>query len=534
MKNSKTCPFVCDNYLHRLFRMKIIQACALFLILLSGCLIPHAALSCQSQDHRAIADDIDDRVKCDTLYGRAYKYVDVDNVLALSYGVQALTMARENTDSLRMVRSGRIVSMALYRLKRIDSALMVAQEFLAIALKNEYTDEALKILNVMGVSYTLRAEYDKALRHYYQSLRIRERSKITEGQDILFNNIGLVYYKMKDYDKALSFYTKAVSQKSKDDPDLGLLFVNISLCYAFKNDPVPAKDYVEKAFESCRDKCPGLLSILAFYSRGVSSFNSRNLKLSETNFLKSYLLAKEINDVRLQMDNVVYLSRIHMQDRRLDLVEKYLDEAIRLIDVGAPYSLELIKIYGELYGFYREVGDYKKVSLYQEKYIQLKDSIYGEELTRNLMIVESQYLERENAEKIASQGRILALNEEVIFRQRVLNVLAGIVAALLAALAIVLTRDISRKKAMNLMLEKKVRERTEELENNQQILKRSLDERVVQFRKIAHEVKSYIATVRGLCYLSLRDQPSVYDDQYIKKIDKASEQMLGTLDRMAF
>ena len=169
-----------------------------------------------------------------------------------------------------------------------------------------------------------------------------------------------------------------------------------------------AKDLVDKAFKICGKDCTKFFLINARYSLGVISFGLRNFSDAEAQFLQSYSLAKELGDERFQLDNIVYLSQIYINTRKMILAEKYLKIAEELIDAGAPYNLELIKVYNGLFTFYRTSGDYEKVAWYQGKYIQLKDSIYSEELTSNLMKVEAEYLERENKAMIASQAKILA------------------------------------------------------------------------------------------------------------------------------
>ena len=168
---------------------------------------------------------------------------------------------------------------------------------------------------------------------------------------------------------------------------------------------------------------------------------------------------------------------------------------------------------------------------YQNKYIQLKDSIYSEELTRNLMRVESEYLERENKAKIDAQAQILALNEEIIFSQRILNSFTGIIVVLLASITFILIRNNRQRRADNLILEQKVKERTIELERNNDALLRLLQEQAVIFQKASAEVRSAMATIKGLCAVGLADSDSSFDGQYVRKIEATSEQLLGAISR---
>ena len=147
------------------------------------------------------------------------------------------------------------------------------------------------------------------------------------------------------------------------------------------------------------------------------------------------------------------------------------------------------------------------------------------------MRVESEYLERENKALIVSQAKILSLNDEVIFRQRFINAFVGIIALLLVALSYVLIRSNRRKRAANIFLEQKVRERTMELEQSNDALVRSLEEQTIVFQKLSSEMKSFIATIKGLCSLSLTDSETANGGQYIRKIEATSDQLLGIVNR---
>jgi hypothetical protein len=191
--------------------------------------------------------------------------------------------------------------------------------------------------------------------------------------------------------------------------------------------------------------------------------------------------------------------------------------------------LELIKIYKTLYTLYEDTKDFQKVAQYQQKYIQLKDSIYNEELTRNLMRVEGEYLERENTAKIKAQNEILSLNEAIIFRQRLVTIFVGIAAVLLVVLAFDHYKHNQRKRLANQLLELRVRERTRELELNRDSLQRTMDERSVVFRKVSMDARAALATVKGLCSLGLSDEDSANHRQYLRKIELTSEELLRIL-----
>ncbi len=215
----------------------------------------------------------------------------------------------------------------------------------------------------------------------------------------------------------------------------------MSLCYGYKNNFTEAKNFVKQGFSVCVKNCSDRFLLHAQFSLGIISFEQRNFHEAETQFLKSYALAKKLNNERFQLDNIVYLLRIYISRNQMKEAENYLAEAESLITLGTPYSPEMIDIYSQLFSLYSRSGNLEKVAFYQNKYIALRDSIYNDALTTNLMKLEAEHLEKENKARIDSQNKILELNEEVIFRQKFLNIFIGVIAILLVALAILLVKS---------------------------------------------------------------------------------------------
>ena len=194
---------------------------------------------------------------------------------------------------------------------------------------------------------------------------------------------------------------------------------------------------------------------------------------------------------------------------QISLAENALKENEELIQSSLDYNDAIIELYTQLYKLFSKAKNFEKVAFYQAKYISLKDSIYSKERTTNLMKIEAEYLEKENKAKIESQAKILALNEEVILRQRYLNVVIGLVALLLVALATVLVKINNQTRRLNQLLDKKVKERTQELELNRDVLLRACNERDIIISKAASDIRSSFVTIKGLCHLGLKDNPGM-------------------------
>ena len=216
------------------------------------------------------------------------------------------------------------------------------------------------------------------------------------------------------------------------------------------------------------------------------------------------------------------------------LAEKYLKEAEEIIKRNSPFNFELIGIYAQIFKLYQKNRDFEKIALYQDKYISLKDSVFNEELTKNLMKAEAEYLEKENQARIESQNKILALNEEVIYRQKVANASFGAIAFLVIIISVILAKNNKHKQHINKLLDQRVKERTRELEMNRDALQRAWQERDALISKASSDIQSSIATLKGLCFLGAKEIDHPLATEYWKQLDKTSNGLSATLNKMHY
>jgi tetratricopeptide (TPR) repeat protein len=454
-----------------------------------------------------------------------YAYLDTDYALALKTADQAYRLALEKGDSFMIVNTGRLKATSFRRLAKMDSSINLANQILPIAKRLNNAAEVKILLNGLGSAYTHMALYDRALACFFESLEVDgDDDEKNIPRDITLANIGFVHYKLKNYRHGLDYFLPALQlRKQKNGPgDIEQLRINIALCYAHLHNPVESKKYIADVESVCNEKCTRYTEMHLSYVKGVLAFYNVGYKESERHFLHSYALAKEIANPRFQFDNIVLLAELYLKINRVDLAEQYLRHAEKLISADTPYNLELIKVYSQLSQLYANSSDLRKLSHYQNLYIELRDSIYDEELTTNLMRIEAEHLERENKERIESQDKILALNQEIIFRQKVANISIGGVGLLTFILAVVLAKSNRRKTRFNAFLDKKVIERTRELQLNQEALRRALQERDVIMSKACKDINCSIASMKGLVTLATKEIDHPKAPEYWREIDNTA------------
>ncbi len=473
--------------------------------------------------------------RANIFYELAYEYVDFDYDLAKQNAEKAFNTARKLGDSLLIVKAGRIGALALSRNSQNDSSLKLSLQILPVARRNSYEKEIKHILNRLGTGYAFRGNQDSALVYHFESLALREKTGNLFDIAVTLNNIGFVYYTLNDYDKALSFYKRSLEyrRKIKDISDLDILYINTSLCYAYKSQYDLAQKYVDLSLDLCKENCSTKFLMLANFNLGLISSGLSKPNQAKRYFEESYNQAKELNDVRFQLHGLYYLLRLAQKKDDLNSARELIAVAENLLDGDiSSYRLAAINLCHQLFEVYAGLRNAQKTSFYQHKYIQLTDSVYVFGLSTNLMKVEAEYQERENKAKIEAQAKVLELSNEAISRQRTLNVVVGCVAILSIAFTIALIQNVKQKKRSNELLEQKVKERTLELELNHNMLLKSFHERDVQFQRISTEIKSSLATIKGLGVLVSHDVGAINASNYLAKIEETSNNLIQGLTRV--
>jgi tetratricopeptide (TPR) repeat protein len=445
-----------------------------------------------------------DLERADIFYELAYEYTDTNYALASEYSGQSLQFSKKTGDSLRIVKAGRIKASVFRRLEEMDSAIVLGLEILPIASRNQYRIEVKKILRGVALAYTYKANYDLGLRYNFELLKATEQDNDSVEMCVALNNIGLIYFKLSNKKKALEYYQRSVDVKLPLDkyPYITNTLFNMSLCYIDLKNFYSADEFIKKAFDSCEPDCLPFYRLEGLHARGAFYFLKGNLDSAEIYYLKAYSLAKKLDSRRFQLILVLNLTKLYFQREQISVAMKYLSEAESIMQ-NSPFGYELINLYSRFFSLYKKAGNKRKMVFYQEKYIQLNDSLYNEALTNNLMKIESAYLERANTSRIIEQEQLLALKDQVIKRQHAVNVLTGLITVLLTILLAILIRHYRYRQSANHVLDQKVKERTAALESNHFALKQLLGAKDAVMARAFIDIKSSTSFVEEMCSLGL-------------------------------
>jgi signal transduction histidine kinase len=516
------------------------------------CLLLFLHLSASAQNSKidslkVLLPEADGRQRYEILYKLAWELFDVDNQQALGFSEQSFNAALSLGDSLEIVKSGRLCGQLLRRMNRLEESVDQLNQVLPISQRNNFLYEQKLILNALAIAYTYQAEYDKALDLHFKSLIIREKEGNKSEISLTLNNIGFVFYKLGNFDRAIEYYGRALklSEEGGDTYNPERIPINIGLCYNQLNKYKEAQEYIYKGFKMCGDHCDDQIRVEGEHALGVSFFGLKNLDNAKEHVKKSLEISRKVNDKRFQADNYLLLGQIFVNYNNADSAVYSFKEAER-IAMSSGYNQTLIEVYLQVSILYNKINDFENASIYQAKYISLKDSVYSNELIKNLTKIQTDFAERENIATIASK-------EEVIRQQRDLNIAVAIIAILAGLLILVLQRSNRTIKQVNAKLseakeiiqeqnqlletrnkdlDKQVAAKTADLERVNLSLKQVNDELDNFIYKTSHDIRGPLASLKGMCNVALMDVKDPIALDYLRKLDTTAERLNTILTRL--
>jgi|GEM_PF-5370195 len=484
------------------------------------------SVSSQSQTIDSLQKIIDARSgvgKWEPTYELAFSYLYINQLEnCLKTISAALDIALKSSDTLKICKSTRVKAQILGKLNRTDEQIKIFLQLLPILERNNFQVEYIISLNSLANAYIILGQYDVALRYHFISLeKRRERGDVREIAMAL-HNIGLVYYKLEAHQKAIVFNEEAsrlyASLTTPDCDGMALALLNASLCYAAENDFDCARDYLQKALSvSSRDFLNVNIVDITF-NKGLIAYGSGDYENAKEYFLHSYDSAKQRGNLRFELESACWLADIFMREEKFRAAFQYLSAIEDKIN-HISFRPEKLRLYYRLARLRLIQQDYERAAIYQQKYISLKDSLYGFRFTTNTMKVESEQLERENSNRLRTQGMLLYLKEQEIRQQTLINAITIAFAVTFLMLTVMVITAYLRKKKVNMLLEKRVRERTKELEIVHNYLINSIYIKDSTFNKTLHEVKTRIDLIRGISSLALKDNINSQFTDYLEKID---------------
>lgn len=277
-------------------------------------------------------------------------------------------------------------------------------------LLKDHPEQQTRILTNIGIIYSSQKNYKQALKHYKQAYMLHKQANNPEGMATVLNNIATIYYAQKKYNKALGIYKQNLNnfKEINDQAGMWLSRSNIGAC-------------------QCH---------LKQFTQGITNINS-----AIDNFRKDkrkYYEASAIN----------YLGNCYAQQ---DLVAKSQENFLVALDLAKKINRQkvVLEALKNLFMLYKKQKNYKKSLHYHECYQNLKDSIFTQKSSQEILVLQAHHEAEQREQTLKMQDKqieILRKNEanERLQKQALVGLLITI--SIIGGLVILLLRLMVIKK----------------------------------------------------------------------------------------
>ena len=326
---------------------------------------------------------------------------------SLPYANRAIAIA----DSLHYLR----VLLKSYRLKIIFS------DFNDDMIKLKYfVDKCLEIsidLNdsigigkayaTFGIISFNDAKYDSSVIWYMKALKIYKKAEVVESMGVTYINLAKVFIKMGEYDLAEKYLLRAMSIEDElwKRTYLRIVYDNLGLIYIEKGSYKKAVEYFDLGINETllvnnKTEYAFLLINKSLALRELGRFDE-GIAILEI----ALQVSREIDTRRIEISALSTLANFYTNNGMYWKAIAYYDSTLIVLrEANNPHSYLIV--YQNLSPIYEKIGDYKNAFLYQSKYFNLKDSLFGIEKMETINSLELKYQKKEN------EARILGLEND--------------------------------------------------------------------------------------------------------------------------
>jgi two-component system, sensor histidine kinase PdtaS len=360
----------------------------------------------------------------------------------------------------------------------------------------------------MGLVYFNQGQYENALVHYLQALKISEEIGDKNGISDNLCNIGTVYRTQKKYDKALEYQFRAlaIDEATGNRYAIASDHTNIGNIYFDAADYQKAMIYYPKAlkaFEALAEK-QNVATVLN--NIGAIYFNRKSYKMAIENFnraIKIYDAEGDKVGIAIDLNNI---GEVYADQKDYQTALEYYKKSLEIAkEIGAK---DIQKYnYNGLAEISALTGDYKAAYDYHKLYYDITSDLQNSETTSNINEMAIRY---ETEEKEKENMLLKKENTKQTFLNQHQKEIGNYLIAGLVAVSVVGFSFFSRsrrKEKEKVYLEKIVSERTSELKfKNKQ--------KELMLQEIHHRVKNNLQLISSL----LRLQTNFKGDKDVEEI----------------
>jgi tetratricopeptide (TPR) repeat protein len=331
---------------------------------------------------------------------------------------------------------------------------------------------------------------------------------------------------LNDFENGLLYFKKSYDLKTDNGItyELDLTLANIGVCYNSLGRVEEAIKNFKQALDICKPDCADQRLKVIYAGLGESFLKLNRLDEAEEQFRLAIESAAANGSAHFGAIALNGLAKVYEKKGDINSAITFLGRSQALVE-GSDLSEDILNNY-ELYAhLYTRQGKESMALEFQSKYIQLNKKIFGGKLIKNILGIQSEYEERKNLKILKAKDQLITLQESQSQLQRIIIVISIVLLLLLIGLAMLLWKMIKMKNNTNLLLDQKVRSRTQELEESYKQLERASLKQQESMDNLNYRMRSSMATLKGITEVAKKDIEDPKGLNYISKIESEAEKL---------
>lgn len=380
-----------------------------------------------------------DSIKAKVLSDLCFEYRNISLDSAVRYGKAAIALSRKRKYNQQLAQSLNDLGIIYTDKAEFEKALSLYQESFTIRKQHNDSMGMASLYLKIGIVYQKQGAFQKALQNQLAALDLYENLKFKKGISYCLNNIALVHYNLGNNAKALEYHQLSYDIKKEMNDEYGMAgsLVNIGNIYFEQKDYDLAISTLEKALIALRK-----IGDREYLSACLNNLGSALVNIGKNKealpFIEEALkLRKQEDDKKGLMSSYINLANACFNLQLLDRTKIAFQEALKLSKQISALP-EQVMLYKNLSDISEKTGDVVLALKYLQEHNILQDSLLNTNLNSEIAEMQTKYetekKEKEN-EKLKNENAIKALQLSKEISQR--NILIALILLIIISAAFI-------------------------------------------------------------------------------------------------
>jgi signal transduction histidine kinase len=257
---------------------------------------------------------------------------------------------------------------------------------------NDSLNDKLIEMKDQGNNFVISGQYSKALKIYFDALKLAESRRDTFSIASIYNNIGTAYKEIQDYNNSIMFLQKAerLIPRLKEKSLIADIYNTMGNIYYDTYKDTLALKYYQKS-HSVR-LLAGDSSKLASSFKNLAAFylDIGNMEKGKEMISESIKIRVALNDSSGIASSYLAIGEAYLLQKQYELAKQYLNNGYSYLLLNTPIYIKRM-FFEDFALLYSGTNDYKNAYKFQNMLMNLKDSIMNTEKSKQLVEMQTKY-----------------------------------------------------------------------------------------------------------------------------------------------